>query len=178
VIETLTPAERLAFVLHDVFAVPFEEIATMLGRSPAATRQLASRARRRVQGEAKVPDADLSTQWQVVDAFLAAARDGDFDRLVALLDPDVVLRADAGPSDRSEVRGAKAVAGQALMWSRAEQTTPRALVNGAAGIVTIRDEQPFAVVGFIVTDGRIAALDILADPQRLARLDLTVLETD
>jgi RNA polymerase sigma factor (sigma-70 family) len=122
VMETLTPAERLALVLHDMFAASFKEMATMLGCSPAAARQLASRARRRVRGEAKIPDADLSTQWQVVDAFLAAARDGDFNRLVALLDPDVVLRADAGSSGLSEVRGAEVVAGQALLWSRADQT--------------------------------------------------------
>jgi RNA polymerase sigma factor (sigma-70 family) len=176
VIETLPPAERLAFVLHDVFAVPFEEIATMLDRSSAAARQLASRARRRVHGEAKVPDADLDTQWQVADAFLAAARDGDFDRLVALLDPDVVLKTDAGPYGSDEVRGAEAVAGQALLWSRADQTIRRALVNGAAGIVTIRRGRPFAVMGFTVTDGKIAELDILADPERLARLDLTIVE--
>jgi RNA polymerase sigma-70 factor, ECF subfamily len=177
VIETLTPSERLAFVLHDMFAVSFEEIAALLGRSPAAARQLASRARRRVHGEAKVPDADLSTQWQVVDAFLAAARGGDFDRLVALLDPDVVLKADRGSSGVSVVRGAESVAGQGLMWWRAEQTTiQRVLVNGAAGIITMRDGRPFSVVGLTVTDGKIAEFDILADPERLARLDLTLLE--
>jgi RNA polymerase sigma factor (sigma-70 family) len=176
VIETLPAAERLAFVLHDVFAVPFEEIAAMLDRSPAAARQLASRARRRVQGEANVPDADLDTQWQVADAFLAAARDGDFDRLVALLDPDVVLKTDAGPYGSDEVRGAALVAGQALLWSRPDQTIQRALVNGAAGIVTIRHGRPFAVMGFTVTKGKIAELDTLADPERLARLDLTILE--
>jgi RNA polymerase sigma factor (sigma-70 family) len=176
VIETLPPAERLAFVLHDVFAVPFDEIAAMLDRSPAAARQLASRARRRVQGEANVPDADLDTQWQVADAFLAAARDGDFDRLVALLDPDVVLKTDAGPYGSEEVRGAAAVAGQALLWSRPDQKVQRALVNGAAGVVTIRRGRPFAVMGFTVRKGKIAELDILADPERLARLDLTILE--
>jgi RNA polymerase sigma-70 factor (ECF subfamily) len=148
----------------------------MLERSPHATRQLASRARRRVQGEAKVPDADLRTQWQIVDAFLAAAREGDFDRLVALLDPDVVLKADAGSAGASEVQGAGSVAGQALLWSRPDQTVERALVNGAAGIVTIRHRRPFAVMGFTIRGGRIAELDILADPQRLSKLDLTILE--
>jgi hypothetical protein len=167
------PDGVLAFVLHDMFAVSFEEIAALLGRLPAAARQLASRARRRVHGEAKVPDADLSTQWQVVDAFLAAARGGDFDRLVALLDPDVVLKADRGSSGVSVVRGAESVAGQ---W-RAEQTTiQRVLVNGAAGIITMRDGRPFSVVGLTVTDGKIAEFDILADPERLATLDLTLLE--
>src|SRR6266536_4809642 len=131
VLETLAPAERLAFVLHDMFAVPFEEIATILESSPEAARQLASRARRRVRGTDPAPDADLSAQWEVVDAFLAAARDGDFDRLVAMLDPDVVLRADGGLSVLTrEVRGAEAVASQALMWSRVEQTMQQALVNG------------------------------------------------
>ena len=176
VIETLAPAERLAFVLHDMFAVSFEEIAAMLGRSPDAARQLASRARRRVQGEAMVSDADLSTQWQIVDAFLAAARDGDFDRLVGLLDPDVVLKANAGSSGASEDRGAEVVAGQALLWSRPDQTVKRALVNGTAGVVTIRHGRPFAVVGFTIRGGKIAELDILADPERLASLDLTILE--
>jgi ketosteroid isomerase-like protein len=128
-----------------------------------------------VRGEAKVPDADLDTQWRVADAFLAAARDGDFDRLVALLDPDVVLKTDAGRSGSGEARGAEAVAGQALMWSRAEQTTQLALVNGAAGFLTIRRGRLFAVVGLTVTDGKIAELDILADPERLATLDLSIL---
>ena len=176
VIETLSPAERLAFVLHDIFAVSYEQIASMLGRSPDAARQLASRARRRMHDEAKVPDADLSTQWQLVDAFLAAVRDGDFDRLVAVLDPDVVLRADAGPAGVSEDRGAEVVAGSALLWSRANQTVRRALVNGTAGIVTIRNGRPFALVGFTIQGGKIAELDILADPERLAKLDLTILE--
>jgi RNA polymerase sigma-70 factor (ECF subfamily) len=177
VLETLTPAERLAFVLHDMFGVPFQEIGSILERSPAATRQLASRARRRVQGSAPRPDADLPAQWEVVDAFLAAARDGDFDALVAILDPDVVLRADGGLSGLSrQARGAETVAGQALLWSRVGLTTRRALINGAAGVVSLRDGQPFSVGAVTVRDGRIAEIDILADPDRLRQLDLTVLD--
>jgi RNA polymerase sigma factor (sigma-70 family) len=177
VLETLSPAERLAFVLHDMFAVPFEEIARIVDRSPSAARQLASRARRRVQGTASVPDADLTTQWEVVDAFLAAARDGDFDALVAVLDPDVVLRADAGLAGRSrEVRGAERVASQALTWSRVDQTMQRALVNGAAGLVSTRNGQPFSVGAVTVRRGKIVAIDILADPTRLHQLDLTILD--
>ncbi len=176
VLETLSPAERLAFVLHDMFAVPFEEIATIVQRSPQATRQLASRARRRVRGGAPPLDADLSAQWEVVDAFLAAAREGDFDALVAVLDPDVVLRADggvAGPSHHA--RGAETVAGQALMWSRVDLTMQRALVNGAAGLVSMRNGQPFSVAAVSVRGGKIVELDILADPERVRRLDLAVL---
>jgi RNA polymerase sigma factor (sigma-70 family) len=179
VLETLTPAERLAFVLHDMFAVPFEEIAPIVGRSPEAARQLASRARRRVRRTAPVIDADLATQWEVVDAFLAAARDGDFDALVAVLDPEVVLRADGGAvraGASREVRGARAVAGQALLWSRVDLTMRRALINGAAGMVTIRNGQPYAVTAVTIRDGRIVEFDILADTERLARLDLTILE--
>ena len=177
VLETLSPAERLAFVLHDMFAVPFEEIARIVDRSPSAARQLASRARRRVQGTASVPDADLTTQWEVVDAFLAAARDGDFDALVAVLDPDVVLRADAGLGGRSrEVRGAERVASQALTWSRVDQTMQRALINGAAGLVSTRNGQPFSVGAVTVRRGKIVAIDILADPTRLHQLDLTILD--
>jgi RNA polymerase sigma factor (sigma-70 family) len=179
VLETLTPAERLAFVLHDMFAVPFEEIAPIVERSPEAARQLASRARRRVRRTAPVIDADLATQWEVVDAFLAAARDGDFDALVAVLDPDVVLRADGGAvraGASHEVRGARAVAGQAVLWARVDLTMRRALVNGAAGMVTIRNGQPYAVTAITIRDGRIAEFDILADPERLAQLDLTILE--
>src|SRR5438094_8910521 len=146
VLETLSPPERLAFVLHDMFAVPFEEIATIVERSPEAARQLASRARRRVRGAAPVPDADLTAQWEVVEAFLAAARDGDFDALVAVLDPDVVLRADGGLTGPSaHVQGAEAVAGQALHWSRVDLTMRRALVNGAAGAVAFRNGKPFSV---------------------------------
>jgi RNA polymerase sigma-70 factor, ECF subfamily len=177
VLETLTAPERLAFVLHDMFGVPFEEIATIVERSPDAARQLASRARRRVRGSAPGPDADLTAQWEVVDAFLAAARDGDFDALVAVLDPDVVLRADGGPAGPSrEARGARVVASQALMWSRADLTARRALINGGAGLVSTRDGQPFSVGAFTVRGGKIVEIDILADPERLAELDLTVLE--
>ena len=176
VLETLTPAERLAFVLHDMFAVPFEQIATIVERSPDATRQLASRARRRVRGTAPLPDADLGAQWQVVDAFIAAAREGDFDALVAVLDPDVVLRADAGLTGLSRhVSGATTVAGQALMWSRVDLSLRRALINGAAGMVSLRNGRPFSVGAFIVRNGRIVEIDILADPERVSQLDLTIL---
>jgi RNA polymerase sigma-70 factor (ECF subfamily) len=173
VLETLTPPERLAYVLHDMFAVPFEEIAAIMGRSSASARQLASRARRRVRGRAAVPDADLTAQWEVVDAFLAAARDGDFDALVAVLDPDVVLRADGGRTGASRhVRGAEAVARQAVGWSRVAVTTRRALVNGAAGWVAMGDRGPLSVGAITVRNGRIVEFDILADPERLALLDL------
>jgi RNA polymerase sigma factor (sigma-70 family) len=176
VLETLTPAERLAFVLHDMFAMPFEEIATIMERSPDAARQLASRARRRVRGGAPASDADLTAQWEIVDAFLAAAREGDFDALVAVLHPDVVLRADSGRAGPSgEVRGAETVAGQALSWSRVDLTMQRALINGAAGLVSTRNGQPFSVGAFTIRGGVIVEIDILADPERLARLDLTVL---
>jgi RNA polymerase sigma-70 factor (ECF subfamily) len=176
VLETLTPPERLAFVLHDMFAVPFDEIAPIVERSPDAARQLASRARRRVRGTARMPDADLTTQWLVVDAFLAAARNGDFQALVAVLDPDVVLRADGGLKGPSRhVRGAETVAGQALMWSQIDLTMRRALVNGAAGIVSLRHGQLFSVGAVTVRNGRIVEIDILADPDRLAQLDLTLL---
>jgi RNA polymerase sigma factor (sigma-70 family) len=179
VLETLSPAERLAFVLHDMFAVPFDEIAPIVDRSPDAARQLASRARRRVQVENTVPDADLRAQREVVEAFHAAARDGDFDRLVAVLDPDVVLRADLGPlpaRGSREVRGAAAVAGQALTYSRLGLVMQPALINGAAGVVSIRDGQPFSVGGVTVRGGKIVEIDILADPARLRRLDLTILD--
>src|SRR6266542_2028454 len=176
VLETLSPAERLAFVLHDMFGVPFEEIAPILERSPEATRQLASRARRRVRG-APVPDADLTAQWEVVDAFLAAVRDGDFDALVAVLDPEVVLRGDAGSLSglSRRVQGAKAVAGQALYWSQSGLITQRALVNGAPGTVSIRDGEPFSVGAFTVKNGKIVEIDFLADPERIAQLELTLL---
>jgi RNA polymerase sigma factor (sigma-70 family) len=176
VLETLTPAERLAFVLHDMFVVPFEEIAPLVGRSPDAARQLASRARRRVRG-APVPDADLSRQWAVVDAFVAASREGDFDALLAVLDPDVVLRVDHAvpPGTPTEVRGARAVAARALTFSPLAAFARPALVNGAAGgLVMTPHGQPFSVMGFTVIGGRIAEIDILADPARLAQLDLVI----
>jgi RNA polymerase sigma factor (sigma-70 family) len=176
VLDTLTPPERVAFVLHDVFAIPFDDIAPIVGRSSAATRQLASRGRRRVRG-APVPDADLDAQWAVVDAFLAASRDGDFERLLAVLDPDVVLRADGGtsrPTLINVVRGGEAVAQGAVAFRQLARTAVRTLVNGLpGGIARLPDGQPFAVVAFTVVGGRIAAIDILADPERLARLDLT-----
>jgi len=177
VLETLAPAERIAFVLHDMFAMPFDEIAPIVDRSPDAARQLASRARRRVQRTDPIPDADLEIQWAAVDAFLAAARQGDFDALIAVLDPDVVLRADQGvAADGSrEVRGAQTVAGRALAWSRVDLAVRRALVNGAAGLVATRAGQPFSVGAFTVKRGRIVEIDILADPERLRRLDLTIL---
>jgi RNA polymerase sigma-70 factor (ECF subfamily) len=179
VLETLSPAERLAFVLHDMFAMPFEEIAPIVERSPAATRQLASRARRRVQGKKAVPDAGLTAQREVVDAFLAAGRDGDFEALVAVLDPDVVLRQDFGvsrPGVSREVRGAEMVASQAVVYSRLRLAIKPALINGAPGIVTFRDGEPFSVGAFSVRAGRIVELDFLADPERLRQLDLTILD--
>jgi ketosteroid isomerase-like protein len=175
----LTPAERLAFVLHDMFAMPFDEIAPILGRSTTATRQLASRARRRVQATATVPDADLTRQQAVVDAFLAAARAGDFDALLAVLDPDVVVRADRGavPSGASrEARGAPAVAEQALSYSWLARFAQPALVNGAAGVIVAPGGRPFSVMGFTITGGKIVEIDILADPERLRQLDLAVLD--
>jgi RNA polymerase sigma factor (sigma-70 family) len=177
VLETLSPPERLAFVLHDMFAVPFDEIAPIVDRSPETARQLASRARRRVQGESKVPDADLATQRRVVDAFLAASREGDFDRLVAVLDPDVVLRADFGAAGESRfVRGARAVAGQALFYSRLGLDLRPVLINGAVGAVAFRNGEPFSLGAVTVRGGKIVELDFLADPERLRELDLTVLD--
>ena len=179
VLETLTPAERLAFVLHDTFAMPFDEIAPIVGRSPAATRQLASRARRRVRGATAVPDADLARQQEVVGAFLTAAREGDFGALLTVLDPDVVLRADTGGPPR-EVRGARAVANQALTFSRLGgpgRVSRPVLVNGAAGVVSQDpDGRPFSVMGFTVSGGRIVEIDILANPERLSKLDLSALD--
>jgi RNA polymerase sigma-70 factor (ECF subfamily) len=179
VLETLSPAERLAFVLHDIFALPFDEIAPIVDRSPEATRQLASRARRRVRGEHTVPDADLDTQREIVDAFFKAAREGDFEALLEMLDPDVVVRADLGPAAGGfrEVRGAAAVAGQAVGYSRMGLVIRPALVNGVAGAVSTLDGELFSVGSITVRGGRIVAMDILADPERLRGLDLTTLET-
>jgi RNA polymerase sigma factor (sigma-70 family) len=179
VLESLDPAERLAFVLHDMFAVPFDEIAPMVGRSPAAARQLASRARRRVQREAPEPDVDLVAQREVVDAFFAASRDGDFEGLLAVLDPDVVVRADGGaarPSATVVVRGAEAVAARARSYAHLAPYVRPALVNGAAGAVVTPRGRPFSVLAFTIRGGRIVAIDSLADPERLAGLDLTVLD--
>jgi RNA polymerase sigma-70 factor (ECF subfamily) len=175
VLDSLAPAERVAFVLHDVFGVPFDEIAPIVNRTPTAARQLASRARRRVQG-APVPDVDLDGQWAVVDAFLAAARDGDFHGLLAVLDPDVVLRSDGGtarPDLVSLARGAQAVAEGAMTFRRFAETATRVLVNGIpGGVAWSPDGSPFAVVALTVEGGRIVEIDILADPDRLAQLDL------
>jgi RNA polymerase sigma factor (sigma-70 family) len=179
VLERLAPAERLAFVLHDMFAVPFDEIAPIVGRSPAAARQLASRARRRVQGATPEPDVDLTVQRGVVDAFLAAARGGDFEALVALLDPDVVLRVDRGalrPGASREVRGVAAVAEQVRTFARLAPSARPALVNGAPGFVVAPRGRPVAVAGFALAHGKIVEIDLLADPARLRMLDLSVLE--
>jgi RNA polymerase sigma factor (sigma-70 family) len=176
VLETLAPAERLAFVLHDMFGVPFDELAPIVGRTPAATRQLASRARRRVRGAAPKPDADLATQREVVEAFLAASRAGDFDALLAVLDPDVVFRFDPGkgsPLARPPIEGASAVAREVL--ARGAPFAPlgrTALVNGAIGLVVGRTDRPFAVAGCTITGGRIVALDLIIDPQKLASVTL------
>jgi RNA polymerase sigma-70 factor (ECF subfamily) len=177
VLESLSPAERLAFVLHDMFGMPFGEIAAIVERTPEATRQLASRARRRVQGSAPMPDADREVQWRVVEAFLAAARNGDFEALVSILDPDVVLRVDGGSTGLShQARGAATVAGQALRFRQVGLTVRRALVNGAAGLVSLRDGTPFSVGAFTVRNGKIVELDFLVDPDRVARLDFSVLD--
>jgi RNA polymerase sigma-70 factor, ECF subfamily len=177
VLDTLNPAERLAFVLHDMFAVPFDEIAPIVGRSPAAARQLASRARRRVQRAPAVPDGDLAQQQELVGAFLAASRDGDFEALLALLDPEIVLRADAGPVRASqEVRGARAVAKGALAYAKYARFARAALVNGAAGLVVAPGGEPFAVMGFTIARRKIVEIDILIDPDRLAQLDLAMVE--
>jgi RNA polymerase sigma factor (sigma-70 family) len=179
VLETLAPPERLAFVLHDMFAVPFDEIGPIVHRSPAAARQLASRARRRVRGASPPPDADLDRQREVVDAFLAAARGGDLEALAAVLDPDVVLRVDRGavrPRASREFRGASEVAGQALTYGpQGIRFARRALVNGAPGFVVAPQGRPVAVAGFTVAHGKIVEIDVLADPVRLRELDLTVL---
>jgi RNA polymerase sigma-70 factor, ECF subfamily len=177
VLDQLSPPERLAFVLHDIFAVPFNEIGPIVDRSPEGARQLASRARRRVRAERTVPDADLKTQREVIDAFLAAARDGDFDRLVAVLDPDVVLRQDFGPvGGRREIRGAATVARQAASYAQRGLDIRPALINGVAGAVAFLDGQPFSIGAVTVRNGRIIELDFLADPERLRQLDLTILD--
>jgi RNA polymerase sigma factor (sigma-70 family) len=179
VLETLKPAARLAFVLHDIFGVPFDEIAPIVDRSPAAARQLASRARRRVREERTVPDADIETQREVVDAFVAASREGDFEALLEVLDPDVVLRVDRGPVPArvpQEFRGAKAVASRAMGGARVDFELRPALVNGVAGMVVMRDGEPFLLGGVTVRNRRIVAVDVLADRDRLRELDLTVLD--
>ena len=179
VLDTLAPAERLAFVLHDMFELPFEEIAPMIGRTPVAARQLASRARRRVKGaEIPAPDPDLARQREVVDAFFLAARGGDFDALVAVLDPDVVLRADFGarrPAASTVIHGAAAVARQALLGASPAAKLHPALVNGAAGVVITLRGRPFAVMAFTVAAGKIVAIDTIADPERVRRIAAAVL---
>ncbi|MGW4233349.1 sigma-70 family RNA polymerase sigma factor [Streptomyces sp. NPDC004980] len=176
VLESLSPAERLAFVLHDMFGLSFEEIAPIVDRTPATAKKLASRARLRVRGTTPPPDPDRADQRRVVDAFLSAARGGDFDALLALLDPDVVLRADGGAltGGLRTIRGASAVAGQLDTFQRmaTAATTRPALVNGFAGLLNTLDGQPLSVMSFTITGGRIAAIDILSDPRRLAHLDL------
>ena len=176
VLETLTPAERLAFVLHDTFGVPFDEIAPMIDRTPDAARQLASRARRRVRGIAPTHDRDPVRQREVVSAFFAAARDGDFDALVAVLHPDVILRSDGGVVRARHtvvLEGAEIVAGQALSFGSLSPFAIPALINGTAGVVVANAGRPLSVMAFAVVDGRIASIDVLADPERLARLDLS-----
>jgi RNA polymerase sigma-70 factor (ECF subfamily) len=179
VLETLEPAERLAFVLHDVFGMTFDEIAPIVDRSAVAARQLASRARRRVQSKAPSPDHDLRDQRRVVDAFMAAARDGDFERLVTVLDPDIVLRADGGALAGASriVRGAQSVAAQAATFSRIGLSSQLVLVNGHFGFVSRRpDGRLFSVAGFTIAGGKVVEIDILADPERLSRLDLSAIE--
>jgi RNA polymerase sigma-70 factor (ECF subfamily) len=184
VLDSLAPAERLAFVLHDIFDVPFDQIAPIVNRSEPAARQLASRARRRIRttasSEADLParaDANLSEQWEVVDAFLTAAREGDFEALLSVLDPDVVRRVDTGPTgpDLPRVlRGAQAVATSAMAFNLRRHTGRRVVVNGAPGFISFLDGRPFAVLGFTIAHGKIVEMNILADPLRLQQLDLTV----
>ena len=179
VLETLEPAERLAFVLHDVFGMTFDEIAPIVDRSPVAARQLASRARRRVQGKAPTAERDLQQQRRVIDAFMAAAQKGDFEGLVAVLDPDIVLRADGGALAGLSrvVRGASAVAAQAETFSRSGLSNQLVLVNGNLGFVSRRaDGRVFAVIGFTIAGGKVVEMDILADPERLSRLDLSAID--
>jgi RNA polymerase sigma-70 factor (ECF subfamily) len=178
VLDRLTPAERLAFVLHDLFAVPFEEIAGIVGRSPAAARQLASRARRRVQGGDAIPDADLTQQREVVDAFLAALRGGDFEGLLAVLDPDVVVRADTvavAAGGAREVHGARTWAQGAIAFTRGARFARPALVNGAVGVVVAPRGRLFRVLNFTLERGKIVQIDVVGDPERLRELDLAVL---
>ena len=174
VLETLTPAERLAFVLHDLFGVPFTDIGPIVGRTPDAAKTLASRARQRVRSGSVEPDTDLRRQREVVDAFMAAAREGDFGALVELLDPDVVLRADMGAAAPADfallIRGATQVAGRALLFSRPGVSSRHALVNGAAGLLSWQDDRLVAVLGFTIAHGKIVTIDVLADPERLSRL--------
>src|SRR5215217_532863 len=177
VLEELTPAERLAYVLHDMFSVPFKEIGAILERSPEAARQLASRGRRRIRGAHTTPDADAAAQQEVVEAFLAAARDGEFEALLAVLDPDIVERVDTGSGTIVEVRGALNVARRAMAASQLGLVGRVALINGAPGWVSVRDGELFAIAALTVHNGRITRMDILLDPARLARLDLIVFDS-
>jgi RNA polymerase sigma-70 factor (ECF subfamily) len=178
VLETLAPAERLAFVLHDMFAVPFDDIASITDRSPEAARQLASRARRRVRGQSPVPDADLARQRSVVDAFFAAAREGDFEGLVSVLDPDILLREDGGterPDLNAVIRGARAVAERALSFAHLSPELRPVTINGAAGVLVVPGGRLFAVMAFTVTDGKVVEIDVLADPARLGPIERSAL---
>jgi RNA polymerase sigma-70 factor (ECF subfamily) len=170
ILHTLAPAERLAFILHDIFAVPFDDIAAVLGRSPAAARQLASRARRRVQGAAPAPGTDLTRQRAITSAFLAAARNGDFGALLEALDPDVVVRSNGAEA----VRGAAAVAARAFPFTQIAQVTLPALINGAAGVVTAADGRPVTLIAFTITGAKIVAIDLIDDPRRIAEADLAI----
>lgn len=179
VLDTLSPAERLSFVLHDMFAVPFEDIAPMIERTPVAARQLASRARRRVQGQAPSPDPDLGRQREAVNAFFAAARDGDFDALVSVLDPEVVLRADGGTARGRRtvvIHSARDVASQAVLATKFASFVRPALVNGTAGAVVVVAGRVFSIMAFTVRNGRIATMEVLYDPERVAALDVTFLD--
>ncbi|GIJ23579.1 RNA polymerase sigma factor SigJ [Micromonospora lutea] len=176
VLDTLSPPERLAFVLHDMFGVPFDEIAPMVDRSPATARQLASRARRRVRGQAPPVDTDLVRQRAVVTAFLAAARDGDIEGLVAVLHPDVVLRSDGGATrarHTTVITSAREVAEQATTFGRFSPYARHAVINGGAGVVVMASGRPLSIMAFTVHDGRIAEIDVIADPERLGRFDLS-----
>jgi RNA polymerase sigma factor (sigma-70 family) len=177
VLETLTPAERLAYVLHDMFSVPFDDIGAILERSPDAARQLASRGRRRIRGAQTTPATDAAAQQEVVEAFLAAARDGDFDALLAVLDPDVVVREDSGSGTIAEIRGAENVARRAKSVSQLGLVARPALVNGGAGWVSLLDGKVYAIAGITVQRGRITSMEILMDPTRLAELDLPALDS-
>jgi RNA polymerase sigma-70 factor (ECF subfamily) len=172
ILHTLAPAERLAFVLHDMFAVPFDDIAPIVGRSPAAARQLASRARRRVQGVAPVLDTDLTRRQAIVDAFLTAARNGDFDALLEALDPDVVVRSNGAEA----VRGAAAVAGRAITGLRFAQVTLPALINGAVGVINAAEGRPISLMAFTITDAKIVTIDLIDNPGRIAEVDLAILD--
>ena len=175
VLDTLPPDERLAFVLHDVFAVPFDEIASIVDRSPEAARKLASRARRRIQQARPQPDGDIAAQREIVDAFFAAGRAGDFERLIAVLDPEVVLRGDFGGGAVRVISGATAVAKQAKLYAGPEREVRAATVNGGAGAVIFVQNRPVSVMAFVVSGGRVTAIDTIADPARIARLDLSAL---